>query len=105
MTEFPRGLAAFSVQGRKALITGGNRGLGYAFTQALADCGATVAFIGRNRDADETAVERLAEAGVQAYGISADLTSDDDVTRSVDEAVRALGGLDIVINNAGACVH
>ncbi|GLZ00485.1 glucose 1-dehydrogenase [Actinoplanes sp. NBRC 103695] len=105
MSDFPRGLAAFSLQGRKALITGGNRGLGYAFTQALADCGASVAFIGRDADANRAAVGRLAEAGVQAHAIGADLTRDDDVRRGVDEAVEALGGLDIVVNNAGTCFH
>ncbi|MEV6488678.1 SDR family NAD(P)-dependent oxidoreductase, partial [Actinoplanes sp. NPDC051633] len=105
MSEFPRGLAAFSLQDRKALITGGNRGLGYAFTRALADCGASVAFIGRGTDANRTAVERLAHDGVPAHAISADLSRDDDVQRGVDEAVEALGGLDIVVNNAGTCFH
>ena len=105
MTHVPRGLAAFSLEGKKALITGGNRGLGFAFTQALADCGAAVAFIGRSADANAAAIERLAAAGVQAHGIGADLAKDDDVQRGVDEAVEALGGLDIVVNNAGTCFH
>jgi NAD(P)-dependent dehydrogenase (short-subunit alcohol dehydrogenase family) len=105
MTGFPRGLAAFSVEGKKALITGGNRGLGFAFTQALADCGASVAFVGRSAEANEAALKRLADAGVQAHAIGADLSKDDDVRRSVDEAVEALGGLDIVVNNAGTCFH
>ena len=105
MTDYPRGLAAFSVEGRRALITGGNRGLGFAFTQALADCGASVAFVGRSAEANDEAVRRLADAGVPAHAIRADLTRDDDVQRSVDEAVAALGGLDILVNNAGTCVH
>ena len=105
MTSFPRGLAAFSVEGKKALITGGNRGLGFAFTRALAECGASVAFIGRNAEANAAAVERLADVGVHAHGIGADLSKDDAVTRSVDEAVEVLGGLDIVVNNAGTCFH
>jgi NAD(P)-dependent dehydrogenase (short-subunit alcohol dehydrogenase family) len=102
---YPRGLAAFSLQGRKALVTGGNRGLGFAFTQALADCGATVAFIGRGGEANAAAVERLEKNGISAYGISADLFDDDDLQRAVDDAVAALGGLDIVVNNAGVCFH
>lgn len=100
-----RGLAAFSLEGRKALITGGNRGLGFAFTQALADCGASVAFIGRSEDANASAVQRLAGLGITAHAITADLSRDDDVRRSVDEAVDALGGLDIAVNNAGTCFH
>lgn len=105
MTEYPRGLAAFSLEGKKALITGGNRGLGFAFTQALADAGASVAFVGRGDDANKAAVTRLGELGIEAHAIGADLTNDADVQRSVDEAISALGGLDIVVNNAGTCVH
>jgi NAD(P)-dependent dehydrogenase (short-subunit alcohol dehydrogenase family) len=105
VNEFPRGLAAFSLEGKKALITGGNRGLGFAFTQALADAGAAVAFVGRGAEANQAAVSRLASAGVDAHAIGADLTVDADVQRVVDEAADALGGLDIVVNNAGTCVH
>jgi len=105
VTGFPRGLSAFSLDGKKALITGGNRGLGFAFTRALADCGASVAFVGRGADANRAAVERLADAGVRAHGIGADLSKDDDVQRAVDEAAGRLGGLDIVVNNAGTCFH
>ena len=105
MVDFPRGLSAFSLEGKKALVTGGNRGLGYAFTRALADCGATVAFVGRGGEANAAAAGRLAGDGVDAYGISADLTVDDDVDRAVDAAVEALGGLDVVVNNAGVCFH
>jgi NAD(P)-dependent dehydrogenase (short-subunit alcohol dehydrogenase family) len=105
MSDFPRGLAAFSLEGRKALVTGGNRGLGYAFTRALADCGAAVAFIGRGIGANRAAVERLEAAGVRAHGIGADLADDDQVLRAVDEAAEVLGGLDIVVNNAGTCFH
>ncbi|XVV14064.1 SDR family NAD(P)-dependent oxidoreductase [Actinoplanes sp. CA-131856] len=99
------GLSAFSLEGRKALVTGGNRGLGYAFTEALASCGAAVAFAGRDAGANESAVRRLAASGIEAYAISADLTQDSDAERAVDEAAATLGGLDIVVNNAGVCFH
>ncbi|WP_433305660.1 SDR family NAD(P)-dependent oxidoreductase [Actinoplanes sp. CA-030573] len=102
---YPRGLAAFSLEGKKALVTGGNRGLGYAFARALADCGAAVAFVGRDGEANSSAVGSLKDQGVLAYGIKADLTDDGDVDRAVDEAARELGGLDIVVNNAGVCFH
>jgi NAD(P)-dependent dehydrogenase (short-subunit alcohol dehydrogenase family) len=105
VTGYPRGLAAFSLEGKKALVTGGNRGLGFAFAQALADCGAEVAIIGRGPAANQAALRRLADAGVQARAIAADLTRDEEVQRSVDEAAGLLGGLDIAVNNAGTCVH
>ena len=64
-----------------------------------------MAFVGRGGEANEPATGRLAGDGVDAYGIKADLTVDDDVDRAVDAAVEALGGLDIVVNNAGICFH
>jgi NAD(P)-dependent dehydrogenase (short-subunit alcohol dehydrogenase family) len=99
------GLAAFSLAGKRALITGGNRGLGLAFTKALAQCGASVAFVSRRDEANAEAVGRLAAEGVDAQAIAADLTNDDDVARAVEEAVTALGGLDVLVNNAGICFH
>ncbi|WP_433379221.1 SDR family NAD(P)-dependent oxidoreductase [Actinoplanes sp. CA-142083] len=105
MADYPRGLSAFSLEGKKALVTGGNRGLGYAFARALADSGATVAFVGRSAEANEIAVGRLKDEGIDAYGISADLTAEEQADRAVDQAAEALGGLDIVVNNAGVCFH
>jgi NAD(P)-dependent dehydrogenase (short-subunit alcohol dehydrogenase family) len=101
----PSGLAAFSLAGKRALVTGGNRGLGLAFTRALAQCGASVAFAARSEEANANAVERLAAEGVRAQAIAADLTNDAEVQRAVDEAVTGLGGLDVLVNNAGICFH
>jgi NAD(P)-dependent dehydrogenase (short-subunit alcohol dehydrogenase family) len=101
----PSGLSPFSLVGKRALVTGGNRGLGLAFTRALAQCGASVAFVSRSVDANDDAVARLAAGGVTVHAIEGDLTRDDDVVRTVDEAVTALGGLDVLVNNAGICFH
>ncbi len=98
-------LDAFSLDGRRALVTGGNRGLGYAFAKALGRSGAQVAIAARDPAANAEAVERLAAEGVDAVAVTADLTDDDDVQRAVDETVTALGGLDVLVNNAGTCVH
>jgi NAD(P)-dependent dehydrogenase (short-subunit alcohol dehydrogenase family) len=99
------GLSAFTLDGRRALVTGGNQGLGLAFTRALAQCGAAVAFVGRRPDANQRAVEQLGGEGVAAHAITADLTADDDVQRVVDETIAALGGIDVLVNNAGVCFH
>lgn len=101
----PNGLAAFSLAGRRALVTGGNRGLGLAFTRALARCGAGVALVGRHAEANAAAVGQLAGEGVEALPVTADLTVDADVERAVAEVIDALGGLDVLVNNAGVCFH
>ena len=98
-------LDLFSLSGRKALVTGGNRGLGKAFVRAIAEAGAEVAFIARDSAQSAVALEDFEAAGIHVTAIQADLTSDAELHRAIDEAADALGGLDILVNNAGACFH
>lgn len=98
-------LHAFALDGRRALVTGGNRGLGYAFANAIGRSGAQVAIAARDADANAEAVRRLAAEGVHAVAVAADLTDDGEVQQAVDATVDALGGLDVLVNNAGTCVH
>jgi NAD(P)-dependent dehydrogenase (short-subunit alcohol dehydrogenase family) len=90
------------LQGKVAVITGGSMGIGLAVGQALAREGAHVALCGRDgeRAADEAG--RIQEAyGVQAMGLSADLTQPTDISHLVEEVERVFGGADILISNAG----
>jgi NAD(P)-dependent dehydrogenase (short-subunit alcohol dehydrogenase family) len=98
-------LEKFSLDGRKALVTGGNRGLGQAFATALAQAGAGVAIAGRDADRTTLAVRQAAEQGLRLLPITADITDDTDVERMTREALDGLGGLDILVNNAGTCFH
>jgi NAD(P)-dependent dehydrogenase (short-subunit alcohol dehydrogenase family) len=98
-------LEQFSLAGRKAVVTGGNRGLGKAFAAALAQAGASVAVAGRDGRRNVRTVTEAAADGVTLLPITADITDDADVERMVREAVDALGGLDILVNNAGICFH
>jgi NAD(P)-dependent dehydrogenase (short-subunit alcohol dehydrogenase family) len=98
-------LDRFALHGRKALVTGGNRGLGKAFATALAQAGATVAIGGRDTDRTETTAREAAAAGLKMVPLTADITDDAAVDRMTGEAVDALGGLDILVNNAGTCFH
>jgi NAD(P)-dependent dehydrogenase (short-subunit alcohol dehydrogenase family) len=98
-------LDKFSLVGRKALVTGGNRGLGKSFVRALAEAGADVTFIARDEAASKTSVVELDALGLNAFAITADLTDSAQLQRSVDLAAERLGGLDIVVNNAGSCFH
>ncbi|HYW51987.1 MAG TPA: SDR family oxidoreductase [Gemmatimonadaceae bacterium] len=89
--------------GRRALITGGDSGIGRAAAIAFAREGADVAInYLADEEADAQEVVQLIEAeGRNAAAIPGDIRTEDFCTRLVEEAVRALGGLDILVNNAG----
>ncbi|QJU59772.1 2-dehydro-3-deoxy-D-gluconate 5-dehydrogenase KduD [Sphingomonas sp. AP4-R1] len=89
----------FDLSGKVAVVTGANTGIGQAIALALAEAGADIAAVGRT-PATET-VEKARALGRKAEIISADLSSIEPVQRVVDEAVEKLGGLHILINNAG----
>jgi len=95
-------LDAFQLTDRVAVVTGGNRGLGLAFTRALAQAGARVGIVARDDAKTADAIRELPEG---VHGFHADVRSRADVERVVPEIVSVLGGVDILVNNAGACVH
>ncbi|NNU68197.1 oxidoreductase [Rhizobium leguminosarum] len=92
--------------GKRALVTGGSRGIGAAIALALADKGADVA-ITYERSADRAAevVRAIEGKGRKALAIQADSADPAAVKRSVDEAAQALGGLDILVNNAAIALY
>lgn len=86
------------LQGRRALVTGAARGIGRAIAQRLTADGARVTGI----DLDETAVTAtMKEIGEGVVPIAADLSDPDGAAAAIEHAIDALGGLDIVVNNAG----
>jgi NAD(P)-dependent dehydrogenase (short-subunit alcohol dehydrogenase family) len=95
----------FRLDGRTALVTGGNQGLGKAFALGLARAGARVAVAARNGERTQAFVEEAAAEGIQLVRIDADLTRDEDVERMTAEAIAALGSVDVLVNNAGTCFH
>ncbi|MBY3122681.1 SDR family NAD(P)-dependent oxidoreductase [Rhizobium laguerreae] len=92
--------------GKRALVTGGSRGIGAAIALALADKGADVA-ITYERSADRAAevVRAIEGKGRKALAIQADSADPAAVKRSVDEAAQALGGLEILVNNAAIALY
>ena len=89
------------IAGKRALVTGGTRGIGYACALELAREGVDVALCARDESAARaTAAEIAAETGARVHGFRADTGVADDVTRLVADAANALGGLDILVNNA-----
>lgn len=89
----------FDLQGKVALVTGANTGIGQAIAVALSKAGASVALAGRSEPTETLAL--IAEAGGQTTNIAADLSSIEPVTRVIDETLSAFGRLDILVNNAG----
>ena len=89
----------FDLSGKVAIVTGANTGIGQAIALALAAAGAEVACVGRTSANDTVAQARA--LGRKAEVISADLSTIEPVGRVVDETVAKLGGLHILVNNAG----
>ena len=101
MTDFPAGLAAFSLTGRTALVTGSSQGIGYALAEGLAAAGAAVILNGRDAAKLDAAAARLADAGAAVTTLAFDATDHAAVRAAVD-AVEADGrAIDILVNNAG----
>ena len=98
ITEFAPSF--FSLAGRRAIVTGGNTGLGRAFTVALAASGADV-FVPGLADDDGTTERLVTERGGRYRFIEADITQPGRADEVVDECVERFGGLDIVVNSAG----
>ena len=90
------------LEGRSALVTGGDRGIGEAIAVALAQAGAAVAINYRRREADARRVDRrIIDAGGRAAAFQADVSLKPEVDRLVREVEAALGPIDILVNNAG----
>jgi 2-dehydro-3-deoxy-D-gluconate 5-dehydrogenase len=89
----------FSLEGKSAIITGANTGLGQGMAVALAEAGADICLVGRSQPTET--LERLSDTGCKVHSILADLGSAEGVDSIVSETKSALGSVDILVNNAG----
>jgi 3-oxoacyl-[acyl-carrier protein] reductase len=92
------------LRGRRALITGGSRGIGFAVARALADEGAAVGLIARDPAGLADASGELTRQGAHVATAAADVTDIPGLGRAVDEIAAQLGGLDLLVANAGGTV-
>ena len=92
----------FGLEGKAALVTGGNGGIGLSMAQALAQAGASVVIAGRDEAKNAAAVRLL---GPGASCVQCDLRDDAACRGMVDETARRLGRLDILVNNAGTNIR
>ncbi len=91
----------FQLDGRVALVTGGARGLGRVFCEALAEFGADIAIGDINEEGALKTMELVRNFGRKSLAVRADVSHPADVQHMVEETVEKLGAIDILINNAG----
>ena len=95
----------FDLTGKVAVVTGGNGGLGLGIAMGLAGAGANIAIAARSVEKTAQALEDIRALGVEAHGITVDVTQEPAIQRMVASTIDQLGRLDILVNNSGIVVR
>jgi len=91
----------FDLTGKTAIVTGGGTGIGRQMAQGLAEAGANLVLCARKAERCEQAASELEQLGVRAIGLGCDVRDPEQVRKVVETAVDELGGVDVLVNNAG----
>jgi NAD(P)-dependent dehydrogenase (short-subunit alcohol dehydrogenase family) len=92
------------LEGKRAIVTGGNRGIGRCCALALAREGASVCIAARDQTLLDKVVGEIEAIGVEGHAVSVDLTAPEGCQKVVDETAQTFGGVDILVNCAGAAL-
>jgi NAD(P)-dependent dehydrogenase (short-subunit alcohol dehydrogenase family) len=98
-------LDKFSLKSRTAIVTGGAQGLGYAMAEAMAQAGAKIAIADINLPLAKDAAAQLKQYGTECLAVHCDVTDEASASKAVKEILDNFGSLDILLNNAGICIH
>ena len=98
-------LDAFDLTGKVCVVTGANRGIGRALSLALAEAGGDLALVVRRPESAESLVKEIQDLGRRAEVFAADVVEPAAVQRAAAQVVEAFGGVDVLVNNAGTCIH
>ena len=93
------------LKGKKAIVTGGTRGIGRAIAETLAAEGVDIAICARNQDQVDEAVAALSKKGVKATGGVADIADGEGLKKWIADTAKGMGGLDILVANASALAN
>src|SRR5229473_4538021 len=91
----------FDLTGRVAVVTGGNGGIGRGIALGFAEAGAAVAVFGRNNEKNERVLSELKAIGVPSIAVSLDVTNRAGLEPALNRVESELGGIGILVNNAG----
>lgn len=101
MKAYMKGNELFNIKGKKAIVTGGTRGLGYGMAEGLMECGCEVVIVGTSDKVFETADE-FRKRGFSCHGVKADFSVREQVYKGFEQCIETLGGeVDILVNAHG----
>ena len=95
----------FDLTGKVAVVTGGNGGIGLGIAMGLAGAGANIVIAARSVEKTAQALENIRALGVEAHGITVDVTQEPAIQRLVTSTIDHMGRLDILVNNSGIAVR
>jgi NAD(P)-dependent dehydrogenase (short-subunit alcohol dehydrogenase family) len=98
-------LDRFSLQGKVAVVTGGNRGIGFGIAKAFGEAGGSVVIAARDAERNAGAVAALRETGASAIAVETDVRSRESLAEMVRAVTQALGPIDVLVNDAGVGFH
>ena len=95
----------FDLTGKVAVVTGGNGGIGLGIAMGLAGVGANIVIAARSVEKTAQALEDIRALGVEAHGITVDVTQEPAIQRMITNTIDHMGRLDILVNNSGIAVR